>query len=77
MLDGLGRFFVHANELGSMDDFNGQTTGFGVLSQFSAHHILQSDQEHSNVTLPCGQNRALYFRLGGAVCTHGINRDGN
>ena len=58
-------------------DFNGQTTGFGVLSQFSAHHILQSDQEHSNVTLPCGQNRALYFRLGGTVRTHGVDRNGD
>ena len=54
-----------------------QASGFRVMSQFRAHHILLPDQKHSNVTLPCGKNRALDFRLGGAVRTHGINRNGN
>ncbi len=55
----------------------GRASGFGVMSQLRAHHILLPDQKHSNVTLPCGKNRALYFRLWGAVRTHGIDRNGD
>ena len=55
----------------------GKSAGFRVMSQFGAHHILLPHQKHSNVTLPCGKYRALYFRLGGTVRTHGIDRDGD
>jgi hypothetical protein len=44
------------------------------MSQFGAHHILLSHQKNSNVTLPGGKNRALYFRLRSAVRAHGIDR---
>jgi hypothetical protein len=58
-----------------MNDLNRQSPGFRVMSQLGAHHILLSHQKNSNVTLPSGKNRALYFRLRGAVRTHGIDRN--
>jgi hypothetical protein len=35
------------------------------------------NQKNSNVTLPGGKNRALYFWLRGTVRAHGIDRNGN
>jgi len=59
-----------------VDDLNGQSPGFRMLHELGAHYILLPDQKNSNVILPCGKNRALNFRLRGAVRTHGVNRDG-
>ncbi len=55
----------------------GKPLRLGVMRQFGAHHILVPHKEDPNVILPCGKNRALNFRLGGAVRAHGIDRNGN
>ena len=59
-----------------MDNFDRQRSSFRMLSEFGTHNIPLPDQKNPNIILPRGKNRALNFRLGSTIRTHGVYRYG-
>jgi hypothetical protein len=68
-------FFVHADVLTGVDDFNGQFFAVERLLEKRAQGILRADEEDLDRKLTCSLDSSTDFRIRRLVGTHGINGD--